>query len=198
MLGLSLHCRHLSSTQVRIKTSEVRLINDEVYPFLVDSELTSTLILSHFDDVIGPEVLYSTQDLNNPKIMRLIPNLIDITQGKILEVDPFVFAASGFQSRNIIFSIPEVDSRGGKKEYLLSFVLTPDTQIGFMAIIGLETFFLSCSEEFKILFNKCHKEMEGTVISKSSLLASPTFERIKRKMIDYHEEVLNFVLQFIN
>jgi len=195
MNRLSLHCRHLSTGKRDIKTPEVTLIFGEFTRISV-TEYRSFLCLSHFDDVVGPELIFSTEEFTSEddrNVQMLIPNLIDITQGKTLDLDPFLFSTSYFQSQNLIFSIREEGSRGKKKDYLLTFILTPSSQIGNMGIGGLETFFLSCVDEYKKLFQAAHKELGNKPLTRSNLTSTSAFSNIREISKNFHKEILEFL-----
>ena len=195
MNRLSLHCRHLSTGKRSIKTPEVTLIFVEFIKISV-TEYRSFLCLSHFDDVVGPELIFSTEEFTSEddrNVQMLIPNLIDITQGKTLDIDPFIFSTSYFQSQNLIFSIREEGSRGKKKDYLLTFILTPSSQIGSMGIGGLETFFLSCVDEYRNLFLDAHKELGDKQLTKTNLTSTSAFSKIREISKNYHKEILEFL-----
>ncbi len=95
--------------------------------------------LSHFNEVLGPEVITMYPFSSNPFLPRIkdsLPELMDLSHSEFSK-DTFIFANQYFMSNNVTFSIPKLDARGAEKDYLLSILLTPTDSRGLIAILGL-------------------------------------------------------------
>ena len=81
--------------------------------------LDQILCVSYFDQVIGPNLLYSNEDLNE---IAGTPDL-----GRILEFNDeegtFIFAYRKFQTVNHIFYIDSQYARGGKELLMISYLV---------------------------------------------------------------------------
>jgi hypothetical protein len=101
-------------------------------------------MISHFDEVLGPESVVtipeiSVENSGQLEIQNEIIKLIDVTTNLYdkSRFEPFMYSNSNLMSYNLAFSLPGFGIRSANKEFLLSIVLTPPDQRGLLALLGL-------------------------------------------------------------
>ena len=83
------------------------------------------VILSYFDDVVGPSaglIVPPPKGRLEEDKLSSIPRLMDMLGTKPLE--PFMHAVNEYGSVNVLFSVP-MGVRGGYRDHMLSIVISP-------------------------------------------------------------------------
>ncbi len=91
-----------------------------------NEDLKVFVILSYFDEIIGPKLVFSAPPTSNDLLLeklKIIPNLMDTTG--VNEFDPFIHADNEFASINIIFTLENSRTRSGNDEFMLSVAIYP-------------------------------------------------------------------------
>lgn len=117
------------------------------------------IILSNFNDIIGPEVLYVIPPLDEvqfKEVCNVVPYLMDIDI-KEVKSEPFIYANQYFSSHNVGFTLPKFDGRALESEYMLSVVIIPPDTRGLIALVGLKGFLISIRDACVPLIIKFHQ-----------------------------------------
>ena len=118
------------------------------------------IILSNFNDIIGPEIINITPKLDKTNfdlIRKVIPHLIDFDNVDVKE-EPFIYANQHFSSHNVAFTLPRLDGRAGENEYLITvIIITADTR-GIIALVGLKGFLISLRDVCVPVIMKYHSD----------------------------------------
>ena len=75
------------------------------------------LVVSYFDLVVGPKILYCGNDLKNFKKIE-IRNIMDV-----VESGTFIFAIEEYRTLNHVFNVESQLTRGGKDTIMVSFII---------------------------------------------------------------------------
>jgi hypothetical protein len=76
------------------------------------------LVLSYFDNMIGPQILYNLPENPLPKELRDIATLLDMQKD-----DFFIFTMNDIKIANLPFNIKKKTARGGQIPFLLSYTV---------------------------------------------------------------------------
>lgn len=79
------------------------------------------LVISYFDQVIGPSILYCNKELNEIQHIEL-NKLLDFNSRE----NCIILANDKYQTINFSFLIKSEDSRGGFEQLLLSYIIRED------------------------------------------------------------------------
>ena len=79
------------------------------------------LVISYFDQVMGPSILYCNKDLNEIQHIEL-NKLLDFKSRESC----IILANDKYQTINFSFLIKSEDSRGGFEQILLSYIIKED------------------------------------------------------------------------
>ncbi len=148
-------------------------------------EISLHIALSTFNEIIGPELIIVTPPINNlfaNKINRMIPHLLDINLSD-LHVSPFLFSHDFFHSYNLQFSLPQINSRGGLIDYLVSIIITPADTRGLIALVGLENFIDTIKQDLGSPLNDFHINKDEHKLK----------TEVNQLFLSFHTEVREFL-----
>ncbi|OLS23943.1 MAG: Chemotaxis protein CheY [Candidatus Heimdallarchaeota archaeon LC_2] len=90
------------------------------------SQLDVHIILSLFDDIIGPKaemIIPPPHGRMEKDKLQAIPRFLDLMG--VNPGEPFIHSVSDYGSINMVFSVDNINARGGSKDYMISIAISP-------------------------------------------------------------------------
>ena len=86
------------------------------------------LVISYFDNIIGPNILYSNDDIKNIYDFPDLSRILDFSE----KDNTFLFSYRKFQTINSVFNMNSNLARGGKELIMISCVSVMNVSSGGM------------------------------------------------------------------
>ncbi len=84
------------------------------------------IILSYFDDIIGPKaelIIPPPHGRLEKDKLQAIPRFLDLIG--VNPGEPFIHSVNDYGSINMVFSVNNINARGGSKDYMISIAISP-------------------------------------------------------------------------
>ena len=94
------------------------------------------VMLFHFDQRLGPRLLFNVAEIQDTRITSSLTRLMDFNF--LEEMKAFVNAMANVVYSSMFFSIPNPMARGGVEQFMLSFVIFDPTITEYLTISSLE------------------------------------------------------------
>ena len=94
------------------------------------------VMLFHFDQRLGPRLLFNVAEIQDARITASLTRLMDFNF--LEEMKAFVNAMANVVYSSMFFSIPNPVARGGVEQFMLSFVIFDPTITEYLTISSLE------------------------------------------------------------
>ena len=102
----------------------------------VDLRNRINVMLFHFDQRLGPRLLFNVAEIQDPRITASLTRLMDFNF--LQEMKAIVNAMANVVYSSMFFSIPNPMARGGVEQFMISFVIFDPTITEYLTISSLE------------------------------------------------------------
>ena len=138
-------------------------------------------MLFHFDQRLGPRLLFNVAEIQDPRITASLTRLMDFNF--LQEMKAIVNAMANVVYSSMFFSIPNPMARGGVEQFMISFVIFDPTITEYLTISSLE-------EEMSKTISKLM--MHGNTYTYNqgveTILYSETFEESDSAVVEWAKE----------
>jgi len=94
------------------------------------------VMLFHFDQRLGPRLLFNVAEVSDPRITSALTRLMDFNF--LQEMKAFVNAMANVVYSSMFFSVPNPLARGGTEQFMISIVIFDPTITEYLMVSSLE------------------------------------------------------------
>ncbi len=133
------------------------------------------VMLFHFDQRLGPRLLFNVAEVSDPRITSALTRLMDFNF--LQEMKAFVNAMANVVYSSMFFSVPNPLARGGTEQFMISIVIFDPTITEYLMVSSLE-------EEMEQTTSKLMMLTELIIIANHS---NPSLENFPELSSDLHD-----------